>query len=246
MTILVGYDAKGNPEFQSSSGAGSSEYERQNALKLDIVLQKRLTDLENLIKKNVPKSRSKCNIYWEFGALLRKIIIEEKSVSEKEVLLFWKNVRMRTPEIFMAKDRGPNRIHAYYCFRLAQYSKKMAMQREWSEWSELFDRKGINNEERFFQWDSKKLESDPNSANRKYIRIFTKILNILINGLETSDLLNDEIERMYEGAWQFAKVILEKNKNKEFIKENKKEILRKSSDLMDGKILPIEFARILS
>jgi len=244
MTILIGYDSKGNPEFQSSTGAGSSEYERQKAIELDQILQKRLSNLNKEIKNDQSKNKSKCFIYWLFGKLLREIMAEGL-VKQNELFLFWKNVRLRAPKEVMAKDRGPNRIHSYYCFRLAEYEKSVALKMEWSEWSELFDRKGINNEERFFFWHSKKLISDPLSNSRKNIRMFTKILNLLVNGLETSDLRDDELERIYEGAWQLANELLESNQSKEFIKQNKQNILKKSADLMDGKIKPEEFARII-
>lgn len=252
MAVVVSYDKKGNPITRSLSGVGISDNERQKAYELDGLLKARLKKLTDrlTLSKMMPKtgSKNKVEAYWELGSVLRKIFFESGLIAPIEKPLYWLNVKLHAPKELLAKDRGPNRIHVEYCFRLAGYPKEIALKREWSEWVYLFDSPSINKEPRFDRWDEVKIKNEPEYNNRVTIRVFSQCLNAILKNIETSDLTDEELSRCYEGAWLFSTKLLknfsEKN-NKIFRTSVTKKIIEKRNyvgELIEGALTANQFA----
>ena len=253
MAVIVKIDGEGNSLFESVKGLDIPEEDRKSAIELDKLVKK---DISRLVKrlKNFKlitdkNTKSKVETYWEFGSVLRKIFFGSGLVNPSEKKLFWRNVILHSPEELLAKDRGPNRIHVEYCFRLAGYPKKLALKREWSEWVYLFDSPFINSEERFDKWDQNKIENEEDYTTRENTRLFIQCLNSILKDVETEDLNDDELVKCYEGAWSLSKKL---TKNFDIREPNKFKISLKNAiynqsnstgQLMDGKITAEDFAK---
>jgi hypothetical protein len=218
MTVIVKYDQDGKPQYRSAKGVGSTEAERARARQLDDLLKKDLTNLkQRLAKSGLFKKNAKGNVelYWELGNILRKDFdLQLIDITEKH--LYWLNAQIHVPNELMAKDRGPNRQHLAYCFRLAGFPKNKAMRMKWGEWVYLFDSPGINREQRFDKWLEAKMQDEPEKFSRDDVRILAQSINRLLGNIETKDLTNDQLMRCYDATW--------------FIKENFRERVKKQSN----------------
>jgi hypothetical protein len=250
MAIIVGKDEKGNYIFGSSKGPGTSEVERNKAIELNDLVRRSMIELAGRIRKlgiaSGKNKRSKVEAYWEFGAVIRRIFFESRLVDGAEKKLFWRNIEMNASEELLARNRGPNRIHVEYCFRLAGYPKELALDREWSEWVFLFDSPGVNSEERFDKWDESKLRANSSYGSRENTRSFIQCLNAILKNVQTEDLNNQELTRCYEGSMRLSRALVGASSA-----TNSLSIVAKSeihdhrnhvSELMDGKIGPDDFA----
>lgn len=255
MTVIVGYDKSGNAIYRSITGVGSSEDDRERAIKLDQLIKDELNELDVRLKKSRNKSSSgsknKVEAYWEFGVVLRKILSRTELISPSEKALFWLNVKNHAPKKLLAKDRGPNRIHVEYCFRLAYYPKEIALKREWSEWVYLFDSPFVNNEMRFEKWDLNKIKNKPEKIGRDLTRLFIQCLNSILNNVNTNDLNENELYRCYDGAWLLSSSLIadfRTNKKTDFKFVLKKVISEKRiyiGKLMKGEIEINDFCKII-
>jgi hypothetical protein len=208
MTVIIQYDDKGYPMFKSSKGIGSTDEDRQKARKLDKLILTQLELLTNRLEKNgITKkySKTKVEAYWELGFVLREILDNSHLIDPSEKYLFWLNVNLHLPKELKVKDRGPNRIHVEYCYRLSGMDKTIALFLNWSEWVFLFDSPAINKEHRFDIWFSKKIIEDGQIVRRQDIRLFAQHLNTMLNKIETSDLHDDQLSLCYEAAWELQK-----------------------------------------
>lgn len=246
MAIIINIKENGAFEYSSVKGVGISEEDKENARKLNDLTKKEMFKITS-VKKIDGGLKNKVSAYWSFGFILRKIL-ETGLVLPGEKRLYWKNVRLHAPKEFLVKDRGLNRIHIEYCFRLAGYRKNLAVRRKWSEWVYLFDSPSINGENRFDEWDKEKIENEKNYTSRKSTRNFIQCTNSILEKIETKDLDKDELFRCYEGAWRLTKILNTKkyNKNYDFKNELKKAIKKRKNmvgQLMDNKISPDSFAK---
>lgn len=248
MAVIVKIDENGKYLFDSIKGLGVSEEDKEKAIKLNELIKEQMVELVAKLKNTGlvagNNARNKVEAYWEFGTTLKKIF-ETGLVDPNEKKLFWFNVRMHAPEGLLAKDRGPNRIHVAYCFRLAGYPKFLALKREWSEWVYLFDSPFINSEERFDNWDKIKIENEDNYTTRENTRLFLQCLNNILKDVETRDLTDEELRRCYEGSLALSKELISSSKYSD--KEILKNVIANESgyigQLMDGKITPKEFVK---
>ena len=256
MAILIEYDKEGNAIFRSLKGIGTSVEEREKARMLDNLISAEMKKLDKKLKKigaNLGhRSKNKVRAYWELGKVLRKIFEESGLVIPEEKSLYLASARRHTPRALLADDRGPNRIHLEYCFRLGWYPKKDALKRKWSEWVYLFDSPTINEEERFEAWDLKMIENNNKYLNRNNTRLFAQILNSLLKNIYTKDLDDEELIRCYNGAWLFTEKLMEENRekiNKKEFKAAVKNAILKNRNLVgmliEGSLLPNEFANEL-
>ena len=115
---------------------------------------------------------------------------------------------MHVPKSLLADDRGHNRIHLEYCFRLAGFSKEKALRMKWSEWVYLFDSPGINREERFDRWLDSKMDDSLINFSRESIRLFVQCANHILGRKETSKLSDDELFRCYEASMDASEKIV--------------------------------------
>ena len=204
MTVIVKYDQEGKPQFQSAKGIGSSEADRARARQLDALLKKELTNLkQRLIKAGLLKKNVKGNVelYWELGYVLRNVFSDSHLIDASEKYLYWLNAQLHVPDELLAKDRGPNRLHLEYCFRLAGFPKDKATRMKWGEWVYLFDSPGINRELRFDKWLETKTKDEPDKFSRDDVRILAQAINGLLGNIETKDLSDELLRHRYEAAW---------------------------------------------
>lgn len=255
MAIIVRIWDDGKFIYDSAKGVGFSEEDKELAIRLNSVIKNKMEKLiEKFRKSKIVKgnrNRNKAEVYWEFGNVLRKIFFESGLVDASEKKLFWQNVRLHAPEGLLAKDRGPNRIHIAYCFRLAGYPRNLALKREWSEWVYLFDSPFVNSEDRFDAWDKTKLEKEKDYTTRENTRLFIQCLNSILKDIETKDLDDEELLRCYEGSWILSKKLIENSDYSDT--ENFKIKLRAAisnkknsiGQLIEGGIQPEEFAKTI-
>ena len=256
MAIIIDKDEDGNSIYQSAKGLGGSKEEQDNAIELDLLIKKKMDELSDSLEKSnlifKKSARSKVEAYWNLGRALKEIYDKSGLVDPNELKLFWINARMHAPEGLLAKDRGPNRLHVGYCFRLAGYPKEMALRREWSEWVYLFDSPFVNNEHRFDEWDKRKIGEEAEYTNRESTRLFIQCLNSALRNIETGDLEESELIRCYEGSWLLTKKIFE---NQKFsvsgkFKQKVRSIIQESKNLIGllivGEVSPEKFAEQIS
>ena len=244
MTIIIAYDQKGSPVYRSAKGAGSLETEREKARQLDALLKKEFSALG---KKLNLKENFQADVggYWELGLVLRNIFYKSKLVDSKEKYLYWVNAAMHAPKVLMAKDRGPNRLHLDYCFRLANFKKEKAKQLNWGEWVYLFDSSGINREARFDVWLEKKMQQK-HDFTREDIRLLSQCINKLLGKIETSDLDDEQLFRCYEAAFSLKERLKEIDKgNRDMIKTGIDIHFGRFGDVIKGKLQPEAFAKIV-
>lgn len=243
MAVITKFNDNGKPIYMSSKGVGSTDAEREKADKLDTTIKTSIAEFINSIKnssQNHIELRGNVEIYWEFGYILREIFFKSKLIENKEKHLFWLNVKIHSPDELIAKDRGPNRQHIEYCFRLAGFSKEKATMMKWGEWVYLFDSPGINREPRFDEWFDKKIDTEPSRLERNDIRLFVQIINFFLKGIETSDLSNQQLVNIYDASWKIKEKFINSNlKNSEirdrlsnYLKENFNQL----SLMIDGQI----------
>lgn len=252
MAVVIKIDEKGNKSYASIAGVGSSSEERVKADKLDNLIADEMAKLGAIIssenKAHKHGSKDKAAAYWELGSVLRKIFFESGLIESSEKHLYWINARMHTPKSLLADDRGHNRLHLEYCFRLAGFSKEKALQMKWSEWVYLFDSLGINREERFDSWFNLKMNNSSIKFSRKSIRLFVQCANQILGKKETSKLSDDELFRCYEASWMLQKKILlisegmENAELKERLKNSIKKNYNQIGQLIDNFLSPETFA----
>lgn len=255
MTVIVKYDKEGIPQYRSAKGVGSTEAERARARQLDDLLKKELAKLKKrLAKSEALKKNAKGNVslYWELGNVLRKIFYEAGLIDASEKHLYWLNARLHVPEQLMAKDRGPNRMHLEYCFRLAGFAKDKAMKMKWGEWVYLFDSPGINREQRFDKWLETKMQSERNKFCRDDIRILAQSVNKLLGNIETKDLKDEQLARCYEVAWSIKEIFRYKGRDlpndelKKALKKGIRENYTKLGMVIEGTQEAIAFASLVA
>lgn len=252
MTVVIKIDEKGNKSYASITGAGSSSEERVKADKLDNLIADEMAKLGIILssenKAHKHGSKDKAEAYWELGCVLRKIFFEFGLIEPSEKHLYWINARMHTPKSLLANDRGHNRLHLEYCFRLAGFSNEKTMRMKWSEWVYLFDSPGINREERFDSWLNLKMNDSSIKFSRESIRLFIQCTNQILGKKETSKLSDDELFRCYEVAWMLQKKLLliskdiKNNELKERLKNSIRRNYNQIGQVIDDFLLPEVFA----
>ncbi|MBI4842753.1 MAG: hypothetical protein HY809_00290 [Nitrospirae bacterium] len=251
MAVVIKIDEKGNKSYAATTGVGSSSDERGKADKLDNLIADEMAKLEILLssenKEHKHGSKDKVEAYWELGSVLRKIFLKSRLIEPSEKHLYWINARMHTPKSLLADDRGHNRLHLEYCFRLAGFSKEKAQRMKWSEWVYLFDSPGINREERFDRWLDSKMNDSSIKLSRESIRLFVQCANQILGKKETSKLLDDELFRCYISAWMLQKklLLISKDIRNNELKERLKYSIRKNynqiGQVIDNFLLPEAF-----
>jgi len=236
MAVIVKVEKNGSFIFRSIKGLELTKDDEERAIKLNNLVKKSLRKfVENtpLLKSPNKKFKNKAEVYWEFGKLIRDIYFKSGLVEPSEKNLFLLNVYIHAPSGLLAKDRGPNRRHIEYCFRLAGYPKKLAEKMKWSEWVYLFDSPSIKKELRFDKWNELKIIKEPENINRKNIRLFAKSINSILKDMDASELSDDGLNNCYDAAWELAKEMIERDFKKETIIRILKGIVKKRNDVGD-------------
>ena len=75
------------------------------------------------------------------------------------------------------------------------------------------------------------MQDESELLKRKNVRLFVQCLNTMLGGAETADLSDDELYRCYNAAWEVSKRIIEKNMDKNKIKENLENLMKNRNDV---------------
>ncbi len=252
MTVIIKYDENGSPQYRSAKGIGTTEDERLQARQLDALLKKSINDFKKRVLKGEKKGKADVSLYWDLGDVLRKIFYKSGLIDHSEKSLYWFNAQIYVPNELMAKDRGPNRLHLAYCFRLAGFPKSKVERMKWGEWVYLFDSPGINREQRFDKWLDKKFQGEKNKFTRDDIRFFAQTVNQFLGNTETNDLTDEQLARCYDTAWLVKeKLMASKDKiSKKSIKDALKLSIKKNytklGAVIDGSKSPEDFSNLVT
>lgn len=204
MAVVIGLSENGARIYRSVNGIHVSPEERECADLLDTKVEYQFKSLENKLTNNGAfKQKEKVKVYWEYGNLINSLL-NSSGLVQAELPYFFENVKLHVPDSMKPKDRGPNRQHIKYCYRLGKYDQNTALKLKWSEWSYLFDSASINAEERFDSWFNNELSKKPELFDRNCVRLLGKTLNTMLRNIETSDLSDEEIENCYHVTEQFC------------------------------------------
>lgn len=251
MAVLVRKDP--DRRYQKIGGVGTSQAEREQADRLDLRLEKRVTKLiADLHQKGLmPKQQGKAGLltYWEVGCALREVAESDDFPQKAELPLLWRNAKMYLPKEVLYKERGPYREHLWYCYRLAGYPKELAHKMKWGEWVTIFDSSGINEEPRFDNWFQQKLSNQEERIERTQIRMFAPCVNKLLGDVDVNSLSDSELFNCYEAGWQIASIwhsrkisdpnyVAERTGVQRSIEEN----FAVLDKVMDGGVSPSDFA----
>ena len=246
MAVVVSLSEQGARIYRSMNGMETTESEKERANLLDDKLIEGLKTLKTKLDKDgILAKKEKVVAYWELGNLLIKLS-HKADLDRTEAPYFFENAKLRLPEQLNAVDRGPNRQHIKYCYRLGKYSESTAKTLKWSEWSYLFDSSSINSEERFDSWFNEAIKNNAKFFDRKSVRLLGKLLNNFFHNIETADLTDTEILNCYEVALKLCNYLREESSTS--ITEKLK-LLKKQRvlmiEVMNGKLDASELLALL-
>ena len=242
--------------YQMVGGIGLSQRDREQADRLDILLETRISELVQDLKQKglMPSERGRGSLraYWELGRILRAIYDGPDFPYKAELPLLWINAKLYVPEELLYQERGPYREHLWYCFRLGGYPESTAKRMNWSEWVTIFDSSGINQEPRFDAWFQQKLYRQRSRLDRDWVRMFAQCVNEMLGNIDILELADTELQNCFESAWQIATIWHVKKKANPSCSVGRKEIQSAISDslgmldqIMEGQVAPKEYAEYI-
>jgi hypothetical protein len=242
--------------YQMVGGIGLSQADREQADRLDSLLESKLKELiEDLSRRGLmpaEKGGGSLKPYWELGRVLRSVAESRDFPHKAELPLLWLNAKIYLPETLLYANRGPNREHLWYCYRLGGYTEALVTKMNWGEWVTLFDSSGINQEPRFDIWFQGNLGRLQSRLDREWIRMFAACINEMLGNIDTADLGDQELSNCYECAWDITVMWQAARKgNLDYAigrKEIQKAILNNLGmldQIMEAKVKPIEFAEYI-
>jgi hypothetical protein len=254
MAVLVRKD--GGRFYQMVGGIGLSQADREQADKLDSLLEIKIKELiQDLSQKRLmpaEKGKGSLKTYWGLGRVLRSVTESKDFPHEAELPLLWLNAKLYLPETLLYAYRGPYREHLWYCYRLGGYPEALVTKMNWGEWVTLFDSSGINQEPRFDRWFLKKLGRLQSRLDREWIRMFASCINEMLGNIDTADLKDQELFSCYELAWDISDLWQAAGKAKPDYAVGRTEIqqairsnLGMLDQLMEGKVKPKELAEYI-
>jgi hypothetical protein len=254
MAVLVRKkDAK---YYQMVGGIGLSQADREQADRLDGLLEGKLKELiQDLSQRGLmpaEKGGGSLKTYWELGRVLRSVSESRDFPHKAELPLLWLNAKIYLPETLLYANRGPYREHLWYCYRLGGYPEALVTKMNWGEWVTVFDSTGINQEPRFDVWFQKKLGRLQSRLDRDWIRMFASCINEMLGNIDTVDLKDQELFNCYECAWNITDLWQAARKENPDYAVRRKEIqnaiisnLGMLDQLMEGKVKPKELAEYI-
>jgi hypothetical protein len=187
----------------------------EQAEKLDKLLHAEVQELENslvasgFLADEMPWEgtrlpRGDVRLWHAMGVALRIIAEKHDFGGVRERRWLWEAIYNlhASPRIKRA-ERGRNRNHYEYCYRLGRIPLQIAERIKWSEWVYFFDSTTIRGETRADDWLVGVL-SKREKVTRQSFRKFSERLNERIRDLDTSVLSRKELYALYDGAWNAA------------------------------------------
>ena len=254
MAVLV--SKKNGKRYQIVGGIGLSQADREQADRLDGLLESKVKELiQDLSQKGLmpaEKGGGSLKAYWELGRVLRLVSEHSDFPHKAELPLLWQNAKIYIPETLLYTDRGPYREHLWYCFRLGGYPEALVTKMNWGEWVTVFDSSGINQEPRFDVWFQRKLCRQQSRLDRDWIRMFAACINEMLGNIDTADLGDQELSNCYECAWDITAMWQAARRGNPDYAIGRKEIqkaifsnLGMLDQIMEAKVTPKEFAEYI-
>lgn len=148
--------------------------------------------------------RGDVRLWHATGVGLRRIAERHDFGGAQERRWLWEAIyNLHATTRIKRAERGRNRNHFEYCYRLGKIPLQLAERIKWSEWVYFFDSITIRGETRAVDWLEGVLPKREKVTRRSF-RKFSEKLNERIRDLDTSVLSRDELYALYDGAWNAA------------------------------------------
>jgi hypothetical protein len=187
----------------------------EQAKQLDKELHDEVRDLEaSLIEKGMlpaqiaPEDkgapRGDVRLWHTIGVGLRRIAMKHGFEGSRERRWLWEAIyKLHASPRIKRAERGRNRNHFEYCYRLGKIPSSLIERVKWSEWVYFFDSTTIRGETRADEWLPGVLGQRV-KVSRQQFRKFSEKLNDRIRNMDTSVLTRDELYALYDEAWSGA------------------------------------------
>jgi hypothetical protein len=184
----------------------------KQARALDKYLESRVPELiKELIDEGLLEENSRGNLkkqkegivqlWHSLGTKLREICDHAGIKGRRERRWLWEALETVYPTRPIRRaSRGKARVHFEYCFRLSQFPVEFAKQLHWSEWVYFFDSKTVREEQRIDDWLRAIVEKGI-KIGRAAFRRFVQNLNKRVKSLDTSELSQEELFKIYDSVW---------------------------------------------
>jgi hypothetical protein len=213
--IITRRSATGEPTILTNQVAPRGSLVAQ-AEQLDRMLNAEVRELEDSLitrgllpegseGKGQAHPRGDVMLWHATGVGLRSIAEEHDFGGIRERRWLWEAIyNLHASPGIKRAERGRNRNHFEYCFRLGKIPLPLAERIRWSEWVYFFDSTTIRGETRADEWLQTVLaRREP--ITRSQFRKFSEKLNNRIRLLDTSVLSRKELYALYDEAWASAK-----------------------------------------
>jgi len=148
--------------------------------------------------------RGDVKLWHATGVGLRRIAEKHDFGGTRERRWLWEAIyNIHATSRIKRAERGRNRNHFEYCYRLGRIPLPLAERIQWSEWVYFFDSTTIRGETRADEW-LQSLLAKREKVTRQVFRKFFEILNTRIRNLDTSVLSRTELYAIYDAAWVTA------------------------------------------
>lgn len=212
--IITQRSATGEPTILTNQAAPRGSLVEQ-AERLDKALHTEVRELEaslvgrGLIRdegdpERTGSSRGDVELWHAVGVGLYRIAAKHDFGGTRERRWLWEAIyNLHASPSIKRAERGRNRNHFEYCYRLGRIPLPLAKRIKWSEWVYFFDSTTIRGETRADDWLQSVLSKREN-ITRQSFRKFSERLNERIHDLDTSVLTRRELYDLYDGAWSAA------------------------------------------
>ena len=148
--------------------------------------------------------RGDVDLWHAVGVGLYRIAAKHGFRGSRERRWLWEAIyNLHASPSIKRAERGRNRNHFEYCYRLSMIPLPLAERIKWSEWVYFFDSTTIRGETRADDW-LQTILAKREKITRQSFRKFSEKLNKRIRDLDTSVLTRKELYAIYDEAWNAA------------------------------------------
>ena len=190
--------------YKTKPGRLLTNEEKKKAEKLDLLLEKKIKDIEEEMKNKglmalKGKKGEAHRLWYEVGKRL-DFIMDTSIVAAEDREYIWRAIYDHVRELHKGPvpERAritPERSHFSYCYKLSRFSWEFVDSAgDWASWSEFFDRKETKNDSRIIEWLGKKAKEGNVSGMRNWLRPLTKAIHKEFMNKDTTAFNNEELD----------------------------------------------------
>ena len=199
-----------------TSEAILTKEEREQADELDGLLQKKMTEIEDRLRKKglleLKGRKGVLKLWFELGKQL-SFLDDSKLIHEADKRWLWRALYDHAPNLApgppnVRANERPENSHFRYCYLLAEEFpdfKFVESAGDWTAWAEFLDSPSISGEPRIIEWLATKQREYAPSAKQDWLRKLTRAIrhHFPYKGAKTdtaifSDMdLNKRLEEIY-------------------------------------------------